>query len=1090
MSRWVSRISAVVALALGTAGGASAQATGTITGSVVDAGTGQPLAGVQIHIPATGQGTLSNPQGRFLIPNVAAGEQTVRAQNLGYADVEQVVTVPAGGTVTVNFRLEQQAIQVEGIVVTALGIEREERSLGFAVQNVDNERLEQTPAINVVEALKGTSAGVRITTASSMPGASRRITIRGEGSFTGDGQPLWVIDGVPISMDTDAQRTLPITAGGRTGALDVGQAGNRGMDLDPNNIESISVLRGAAATALYGARAAAGAIVVTTKKGTPGQSARFTVSTRMQVGQPLFYGKQTNYTAGYTDTLGIPRFCNALPAEQGGWCEEAAIEDSDTYWNWGPHKDSLSAEVLAHEGRVRMVDPREDYYRNSLLTETSINANGGISGGGSYNLGASFVKNDGIDPGTALDRLNLNANVALQLTERLQSTTMVMYSHTQNEWHNVGYYSPNRRLVLSFPANRDIRPAWICDGQPVPDDTCGQGVPVMFGNNDPHFEWLAKNNFRDSNAARWIVSQTLRYDILPNLSIQNRLGMDTYNDIREERQGERPWRTAEGRDSGGTLQSRARRLQLNDDLILSLSGTPVGGGVTVSGLVGANVNMNQDDDLAAYAYNITIPDLYNLSNFENEYARGTLTRKTRLVGIYSQITADYRDWAFLTLTGRNDWSSTLPKDNNAYFYPSASLGIIFTDALGWRSPWLQYGKLRLSVAKVGNDAPPYRLATTYREAGGVEWPYKGQLGFAQSNGLGNPALKPESTTEYEVGLDLRGLSGRGVLNVSYYDRRSYDQIFDVPASAATGYGEITRNAGSLRNKGIEVSLQTVPIQTSNFRWDLQFNWSRNRSTVESLAPGVESIFLAGYSWPQVRIMEGEPYGVIWGYGYARDENGNRLIYGPSAAEDGTARDPVSGDLTEPGYPIWDDELKVIGNSQPDWLGSVYTGFQYGPVNLTALFTGRHGGDILNFDLNYTIANGSSSLTAHRGDEYVFKGINADTGEPNDQVLIRDREFWQRYGAYNHHENFIEDGSFIRLQSVSLSYTLPQSLVNRLGLSSMQIYGQGSNLHIWTDYSNGDPEGSNFGSTNAGGTAFHFFLPPPMRSFSIGMRANF
>ncbi|HEX7118519.1 MAG TPA: SusC/RagA family TonB-linked outer membrane protein [Longimicrobiales bacterium] len=1087
MRRWVGRFGGVVALVVGTYGVAAAQGTGTVTGTVVDAATGRPLAGVQVHIPATNQGALSNPQGRFLLLNVPAGERVVRVQSLGYATAEQTVVVPAGGTATVNFELAQEAIALDEVVVTALGIERQERGLGYAVQEVSSERLEEIPAANVVAALKGQAAGIQITSASSRPGAGNRITIRGESSFTGGGQPLWIVDGVPINMTTDAQGGIYDSF-----QLEVGQAGDRGMDLDPNNIASISVLRGAAATALYGSRAAHGAIVVTTKKGTAGAPARFTLSTRVGMSQPILAGKQMVYTAGNVDDSGVPRFCNGLPAEQGGWCETGYPGSGPTtYQNWGPHKDSLSAEVLDRVGSVRMVDPRSDYYRNSRLAETSLSVTGGITGGGSYNLGISYLSDDGIDPSTSLDRLNLNANVTLQLTERLQSSTMVMYSNSENVWHDEGYDGPARTLVLSIPANRDIRPAWICDGEPVIEDTCGDGNPVMlFGGNSPHFAWLAENEYRRSVADRWIASQTLRYDILPNLWIQNRLGMDTYNDRRHQFSGERPWRTVEGEESGGSLHGRVRRFQLNNDLILNLSGTPIGGGVTVSGLLGVNLNMNEDDALTGIGETIAIPDYYNLDNFEDTRINETLTRRRRLIGVYSQLTADYNDWAFLTLTGRNDWSSTLPPDDNDYFYPSASLGIVFTDALGLQSRWLQFGKIRLSVAKVGSDAPPYRLKTTYREAPGVEWPYRNQLGYLQSNSLGNPVLKPESTREYEVGLDLRGLNGRASLDIAYYDKRSYDQIFDVPASPATGYDEITRNAGDLRNKGVEVSLQLVPVQTEDFRWDLQLNYARNRSTVLELAPGVESIYLAGYSWPQIRIMAGEPYGVIWGYGYERDENGNVLIYGPSAADDGNAREAISGQPTTPGYPIWDDELKVIGNIQPDWTGSLYSAFRYGPFNLAALFTTRQGGDILNFDLNYTISNGTAGITANRGDEYVYEGVNADTGEPNDQVVIRDKAFWQNYGAYNHHENFIEDGSFIRLQSLSLSYDVPSSLVSRLGMSSVQLYAQGDNLKIWTAYSYGDPLGSNYGSTNAGGNAFKFFLPPPARSFSIGLRAGF
>jgi len=1047
-----------LALMLATSGIASAQEAGTITGSVVDE-TGQPVQGAQVHVPASGQGALTNAEGRFILLNVRAGEQTLRVQMIGYANQEEVVSIGAGTTAVVDFILVSEAIEVEGIVVTALGIERTERSLGFAVQNMQVEELEEMPQLNLTAALQGRSAGVQVTSTGSRPGAPSRVVIRGESSFQGSGQPLYVIDGVPISLDTENQGGF---------ALEVGQAGSRSMDIDMNNVEELSILRGAAATALYGSRAAHGAIIIKTKQGQAGAPTRFTLNTRYEMQDAILEGYQTTYTGGRDGF-----YCNGLSGSLGGWCEPdfydiAGFTNPTTSNAWGPHKDSVSAAVMAHEcpGEtdptkcIRMVDPRSDFYETGRLSETSLNATGGLGSGGFFNLGGTYANHQGISPGTELERLNLNANMTLPLTNRLTSNTVVMYSNTGNVWLTNAWNSIERDLWYKVP-NLDLREAWNEDG-----------TPVMWGSNTPHPEWEAENQSRTSSTDRWITSQFFEFDILDNLKISNRLGFDTYNEHRVYDQNERPWRTAEGYLSGSTSQQRFSRTSINNDLVLSLANTPVAQDVTLSGLAGFNIVDRRNDQLSGYGDDIIIPDLYNLYNFLDQDVSGDLTDKRRLMGVYAQATFGYKEWAYLNLTGRNDWSSTLPLESNSYFYPSAAFSFVFTDALGWQSDWLDYGKLRLSVAKVGSDAPPYRLKTSYGSAGQVEWPFMGNQGFLQGNSLGNPNLKPESTTEYEIGTDLRFLRGRAMLEVTYYDKLSYDQIFSVPSTPSTGYSSITRNAGDLRNKGWEVSLQGVPFQSQDARWDVRVNWSKNNSTVESLAPGVVSIYLAGYSWPNIQIMADEPYGVIWGNGFERTDDGQVLI-------------------GEDGWPIMDDELMVLGNTQPDWHANLYTSFQYGPFTLSGLLNRVQGGDIFDFTLNYTVGRGVHDWTMDRYDTFIYPGIRESTGQANDIVITKDRDYYaNELGGYLRSENNVEKGTFMALQELSLQYQLPRIVLDKIGLSTAQLYFTAHNVHFWTDFSLGDPQGSNYGDTNSGGQYYHMFVDPSLRSFSVGLRTNF
>lgn len=339
----------------------------------------------------------------------------------------------------------------------------------------------------------------------------------------------------------------------------------------------------------------------------------------------------------------------------------------------------------------------------------------------------------------------------------------------------------------------------------------------------------------------------------------NTWGLDTYLDERRTFQNERPWRTAQGLSSGSTQQEKLNRTQINNDLVLTVDPREVSPGFSVSGLIGGNIWMTETSRITGRGSTIVIPDYYNVENFEDQRVFADLPEMRRLLGAYGQLTADYQGWAYLTLTGRNDWSSTLPKDANSYFYPSASVGVIFTDAMDWRPSWLQYGKVRLSYARVGNDAPPYSLSSRYYAASApgvhqgsyqfdpttVSFPFRGQVGFVQGTQLGNPNIRPESTSEVEVGLELRGLNNRASLDFSYYNKKSYDQIFRVPASASSGYTSIVRNAGDLRNKGFEVSVRGRPLQMSDFTWDLAANWTRNRNSVIELAPGIDNLHLAG-----------------------------------------------------------------------------------------------------------------------------------------------------------------------------------------------------------------------------------------------------
>lgn len=1088
---WVGWFGGAGLLLLATVSVVSAQ-TGTVTGRVVDQRSLDPIAGAQVHIPSSNIGALSNADGRYLILNVPVGEQTVRVQIIGYAPVEQTVTVTSGQAVALDFQIAENAIPIDEIVVTAMGIEVEEKSLGYAVQTVNTERLQRTPEVNLVQALQGQTAGVQVVQSSGRPGASSRINIRGQSTFTGSGQPLFIIDGMPVSVDLDSNQ-------GRS-ALGYGEAGNRAMDLDMSNVQEISVLRGAAATALYGSRAAAGAVVIKTKTGQPGAPLRFEIASSYRRDTPIVEGYITDWAAGRDGYL-----CDGLPESEGGYCEpgypggfESVGLGSSSYPNWGPHKDSLSAQVINDLGTVRFVDARDDYYQTAQTWENSLRASGSMSDRGTYTFGISYLDQGDITTTGKLERLNLSGNVNLTLSNWLNSRTSVQRINTVNPWPNDSWNSVHHN-ILHIPPNVDTREAWHEDG-----------TPILWGPNTPHYAWVEENEYEETDVDRWIVSQQFYLNLFPGVTLSNRSGLDTYVDQRRRYQNERPWRTAEGLPSGSTQQEKIQRTQFNNDFVLTLDGRQLSQDLTLSGLIGNNVLMQDVSRIIGRGTDIVIPDYYNVENFVDQRVFSDLPEKRRLVGLYGQATLDYRGWAYLTLTGRNDWSSTLPKNANSFFYPSASLGFIFTDALGWQTNWLQYGKIRLSYAKVGIDAPPYSLSSVYNAATApgahnghyqfdpttVQFPFNTQVGFLQGTQLGNPTIKPEATTEFEIGTELRLFQNRARLDVSYYDKKSYDQIFTVPSSSASGYTSIVRNAGDLRNQGWEVSVQGRPIQTRDFSWDLRANWTRNRNKVIELAPGVDNLILAGYSWPSIRILEGYGYGVIWGYGFQRNcvENTSDVCFSNQPA--GTLLIGDEDCISDRGgscygLPIRTQQQIPLGEALPDWLANISTQFRWRGVGLSALFDIRKGSRILNFEIQYTTGrNGRHILTEERGTTTVVEGINVNTGQPNTHELVKDQFYYERMYGYDRHENQIEPGHFVKLREVTLSYDLPREWIGNIGVDAATLYVTGRNLKIWSDFSMGDPEADIYGGSSAAGQFFRQFPAPQTQGLTMGVRAAF
>lgn len=1024
--------------------------TGSLTGTVTDNETGDVIPGVNVLILDLERGDATDPDGVYSIQNIPLGTYSVRFSFIGYTPVSEIVNI-ARGQNTLNVSLSLNSFTLSDVVVTAMGFERSERSLGYSTQEVSGDVLANSQEVNMVNALAGRTAGVQINSSSGQPGASSRIIIRGNSSLLGDNQPLFVVDGIPISNASDDNIEGP--------SVFTGGTSNRGLDLDPSNIASMSVLKGASATALYGSRAANGAIIITTKSGQTNQAPIITYNSSVGWADAYTDGYQSDYLGGINGY-----YYNGLPSARGGYSNDPnANGATQTTRSWGPHKDEVPQEVLNDLGvdKIDTFDPREQFYQTGMTFKNAISLRGGTDNT-TYYASIGNTNQDGIVPGTELEKTNVMARFGTSLSEDLNVETSLHYINTSNLWMSEGNGAQSYLYGLNFtPINFDLsQPATFEDGTQ-------RNYTTAF--NNPF--WLSENNGFRSNVARFIVNGNITYNILPWLSVSERIGIDTYTD---QRKGETNIGTR-GVPNGSMYDQVINRSEINSDLTFNAN-FDLSQDINLEMMVGNNINVRDFSSEEIIGTGLNIPGFFHISNANSTVPNEDIEEQ-RIVSLFSSATVGYKDIVYLTLTGRNDWSSTLPSDNNSYFYGSASLGFVFTDAFDFfQDSFLSYGKLRASLSQIGNDAPVYSLATNFTQAnpqdgvrGEINYPFNGVNGYRLSTSLGNPDLKPEITTEYEFGIDLRPLEGRVRLDAAYYSRSTVDQIFNIPTSSATGYTSRLTNAGELKNYGVELTAGVSLIQSSEFQWDVDINFSKNTTEVVEFAPGVENIFLGGFTSPQIRIEDTKNgYGVIWGVQYQRNDDGQLMI-------------------GEDGLPLESSELGPIGNVSPDWTGNLRTTFSYRGIGLSALLDKRQGGDILNFDQFYSTFYGTHKVTADRGSTYVFDGVNAETGEPNDIEIVRDQAFYQGHYS-NVDENFVEDGSFLKLRELSLSYTLPQSILGQLPIRSLTVTGTGRNLWIDSDFSYKDPEGSLLGADNAQG--FYHGVTPGTRSFVVSLNVSF
>lgn len=976
----------------------------TVVGKVVD-NNGNTVDGAVISTARGEHSAMSNGAGIFNI-KVSAGTP-LRVMAMGF-EARLVNATKPGDTLVVQ--LSTASTGLNEVVVTALGVKREKRNLTFSSQEVKGEELLKTKEPNVINALAGKVSGVQVTSSSGTPGASSRIVIRGNMSVTGDNQALFVVDGVPI----DNSETSTVNGGA------AGAGSSRVVDIDPNTIESINVLKGAAATALYGSSGAKGVVMITTKAGSLEKRPTVTVSSDYSIDKGLFPERQTSWAQG----------------NQGQFLDGEAA-DQKTSTSWGPRMDTLTI-----NGKPAPRYNPYDFFRTGHTNNNAVSVGGG-AGNSSYFFSYSYLDQTGIVPKNELKRNSLFAKFSNKIGSKVNTTLQVAYSNTNQNRLPEGQSNGPLFVVLVQPVSWNPYPYLNPDGS-----------QRLYRNSRNAPLWAVANENNNSVVNRFIPVFTANYTATPWLTVTERAGADLYTE--QDKYLEAP--SAAISLPGKIIDQVNIYRQFNHDLIVD--GHKQFGKLDADLLLGNNVLTNYTQ-----YHNITGVGV-NVKDFENVSATGTITAteahyQTRKVGFYAQANLDYDKFLVLSLTGRYDGSSVLAQDKAFYPYGSAAAGFIFSKFFSQEvSRVMNFGKVRFSYASVGNDGVgAYSLLTPYTLAyrNGYAYPYQGQGGFLISSTLGNEHLQNERMNEAEAGLEMKFFNGRIGFEGSYFDRKSKNGLIPgVSISNATGYSGTTVNSARIENKGVELLLDVNPVRTKDLSWDFTFNYSRIRNKVLELYGDIQQLG---------RVIVGQPYNIFYGARYSRNAKGQLLI-------------------DDNGLPVVDPDQGIVGNANPDWLAGLNNNFRYKQLSLSFFFDYKKGGDVQNDVESLGMFYGTAKVTANR-DPLVVKGVNATTGEVN-KVAVDAQTYYQS----RQYESSIQDGTYLKLRTVTLSYDLKTKVLPHTCFRSAVVAVTGRNLWIYSPHFTGaDPEASSYGAAN-GNVGIYSFGTPTTRSVNFSVKLGF
>lgn len=1048
-----------------------AMAQRTVTGTVTDE-SGETLIGASVLVKGTTTGTVTDFDGKYSL-SVPEGSKVIVFSYTGFNSQE--IELGASNVVDV---VMAEGVTLNAAVVTALGIEREKKSLGYATQEVDGEEITKAKDANFINSLSGKVAGVDIKRSTQLGGSSN-VVIRGTKSLYGSSQALFVVDGTPISnaiANTTNQQT------GRGGY----DYGNSAMDINPEDVESVSILRGAAATALYGSRAANGVILITTKKGTKKKELGVTISsgiTASRIDESTFIRYQNQYGPGYAtglgwyatdgNTDGLPEGMDYFDFGDGEQLSAAVYEDASFGPEFDPNVQVYTWESFYPEldtyGKLQpYVGSDNDattFWETGLTYNNSIAIDGGTDKS-SFRLSYTNFDQTGNLPNSSLKKNTIAASAGYDITEKLKATSSLNFINTAA----VGRYGTgydNRNVNQSFrqwyAVNTDMvaqEEAYMSTGKNISWNPYGALNPAI--STAPHYfdnyYFNRFENYQNDERNRIIGNVALNYEVNSWLSFMGRVAMDRYNFLQEER-------IAVGSiDVPMYWRRNSDFSEMNYDLIASFNKYfGADNKVNFDGNLGMNIRRTAYDYISAQTNGgLVVPGIYSLSNSlsapnapaETAYEIGTN-------GYFARASFGYDNFLYLDLAGRYDVSSTLPEANNGYFYPSASLSLVFSELI--KSSALSFGKLRFNYAEVGSPAPALSIKNTFN----LGTPFNGVALASASATENNPDLVAENTKSLEAGLELNFLNNRVGLDFSVYKSNTFNQIIPVAVTAATGSRFKYVNAGNIQNQGLELALNTTPVKAGDFQWNLNLTWSKNQNEVVELFEDQTNIQLANVQGGvTINASLGEPFGTIRGTNYVFHTNGEPIV-----------------------YPHWDGGMRyrktatpeVIGNINPDWKGGIMNALSYKDISFSFLIDIQKGGDFFSLDTWYGTATGVYDWTAGNNDKgNPVRANPADggglpiggvvqTGTDDDGNPISDGTVNEEYGyASNVYSSFgyvyapnahhVHDASFVKLREVTFTYTLPKSLFENNFIGGIDLSLIGRNLwiiHKNSEYS--DPE---------------------------------
>ena len=1000
-----------------------------------------PLPGVSIKVEGSTIGTQTNTEGYFSL--TAPANATLIVSCLSYVSQK----LKPGGQTSVNIMLVTDSKSLDEVVVTSFGIVKDKKTLGYGVSQVKAEDIRKAPTPDITNALVGKVAGVQVSGTGGGFGSSN-IIIRGFTTFTGSNQPLMVVDGVPINNT------------GGSNSVNTGiSSSNRASDINPEDIESLNVLKGAAATVLYGSRAASGAILIVTKKGKAGSRNRINVSSDYAVGSinrfPTF---QNQYAQGDKGVYS--------PAVSGSWGPLIAGQTVTNYFQ--------QPEVLhAYPNNVK------DILQHSISNQNDVSFTGS-SQKSTYRLAVGNANETALVPNNKLSKNTVSLNAGTYLSDKLKVNTYLSYTNNTSDRTQAGNQGSN-------PLWRGIYTprSYNLSGLPYQD---AAGVQQWFAGEDQPY-WAIEHVKYHQEVNRFFGNVNLNYAIASWIQADLKVGADVFSNSSQgfDDKGVRGNANTASAGKGGLADNINNVRNINS--YFTVTANKRRGDFNFSGTVGNELVSNYSRSLNGTGTDIVVPGFQNLKNFVTLSNSDSYTQ-SRIIGLFGDFVAEYQNFLTLNVKARNDWSSTLSPGNWSIFYPAVALSFVPTEK--WTSlkgGVLNQIKIRANAGEVGKSPAAYNTDTYYGKASagdgfgstGVSFPFNGLVGYTYNNGAGNPFLTPEFTREVELGGEFVLFNNRLSLDLSVYKRDTRNLIYSVPVPASSGFTSLTQNAGKLSTRGIEFLLSGSPVRSRNFNWDALVNFTSFRSVVKELSPGVTAVILGGFTSPDTRLVPGEEYGQIYSTYYKRDNQGNMIL--------GTTGLPIVSSGT--------NSIKKIGNPNPRFTVGVTNTFSYKAFSLSFLIDGRYKGDLLSRTVGDLRINGVSDETAKFprfntdgtiAKPYIFPGV-LENGRVND-IYVTAQDYWSTRGKYVAWEGYVLDATFIKLRELSLSYNVPRSLLGKTRIiSGLQLSAYGRNLFTYAPhFPDLDPEQNLLGVSNS--TGLEFGIQPVAKTMGGSLRVTF